>query len=185
MSSMALHFFPILAFSNLRWNTMVFEKTLPESERLFVQLGSTFSWTQLYGYPLAFYFCWLACNYMINFVIAEKRIKERNYQNLYMVFHKKPWANKLLNRQGKFSGPILYSLFNAGFVFFTLHIGILCLKFEYLNYFLIWFWLAWSIWNSSCFYMDYFSKKYEASLQRLDQVEQQLNESQASIEVKS
>jgi len=32
------------------------------------------------------------------------------------------------------------------------------------NTLLIFVWLVWSIWNASCFYMDYFAKKYESSM---------------------
>jgi hypothetical protein len=33
MSSLALHLFPTILLYNLQWNTMPYEKTLPESER--------------------------------------------------------------------------------------------------------------------------------------------------------
>ena len=47
---------------------------------------------------------------------------------------------------------------------------------------LICIWLTWSIWNASCFYMDYFAKKYEASMQRLEALEQELTENQKAAD---
>jgi len=38
--------------------------------------------------------------------------------------------------------------------------------------------LTWSIWNASCFYMEYFAKKYQASLEKLDEVQKELDKEQ-------
>ena len=46
--------------------------------------------------------------------------------------------------------------------------------FEHFNTFCIILWITWSIWNGSSFYMDYFGKKYELSLQKLDMVQKQI-----------
>jgi hypothetical protein len=101
---------------------------------------------------------------IINFFLAEKRIRERNYINMYNHYLSKPYYNKIITRAGKLSGPPIFIVGSGIFFFFTLNIGILCLKSYIFSTFCVWLWLTWSVWNSSCFYMDYFSKKYEASL---------------------
>ena len=40
--------------------------------------------------------------------------------------------------------------------------------------FLMVFWLTISIWNGANFYMEYFARKYDESLRRLDQIELRL-----------
>ena len=127
-------------------------------------------------YPLVFYFIWVSLYYTINFVISADRIKKRNYDNMYILYNKKPWAKKLLNTFGEGFAPVMFISIHFSF-FFICHLGsISCFFYETFHTFCIVFWLTWSVWNSSCFYMDYFAKKYNASLERLEQVEQQLKE---------
>ena len=75
-------------------------------------------------------------------------------------------------RLGNGMAPVIFVSIHFAF-FLVCHFGsLLCFySFEFHTFALL-FWLIWSIWNGSCFYMDYFSKKYEASLQRLEEVEQ-------------
>ena len=170
MSSLALHMFPALSMFNLHWNTMEYEKTLPISERKFLQYDKSkpLDLTQIFGIPVAVYLIWIGLYFIINFVISAKRIRERNYDTMYIYYEKKPWAKKLLDRKGIFRGPVLFLSFHFAFFFVCHCMAVLCFKFYWFNLISVMFWLTWSIWNSSCFYMDYFSKKYEASLQRMD-----------------
>lgn len=61
-------------------------------------------------------------------------------------------------------------------------LGWLCFYSFYMNTLMVCLWLTWSVWNASCFYMDYFAKKYEASMQRLEQLEQELTENQKAAD---
>jgi hypothetical protein len=127
--------------------------------------------TQFWLIPMGIYMVWMFFYFIINFVISAKKIREKNYDNMYLYYEKKPWANKLLNRKGFLSGPLLFLTIHFSFFSLCHFYAILCFKYYYFCTLSICFGLSWSIWNSSCFYMDYFSKKYEASLQRLDQVQ--------------
>ena len=127
-------------------------------------------------YPIAFYFVWVTIYYLINFVLARKRIRDRNYDNMFESYQKKPWAKKFLNTFGHNFAPVIFIAAHFAFFFTCLICAMPCLySYEWHTFCMI-FWLTWSVWNGSCFYMDYFSKKYESSLQRLEEVEQQLND---------
>jgi len=93
-----------------------------------------------------------------------------------MLYNKKPWARKLFNKFGEAFAPFVFISMHFIF-FFICHLGsIACFFSEWFHTFALIFWLSCSVWNSSCFYMDYFAKKYNASLERLEQVDQQLKE---------
>ena len=46
----------------------------------------------------------------------------------------------------------------------------------YVHTFFLLMWITMSIWNGANFYMEYFSKKYEVNLKRLEEIELQLVE---------
>lgn len=173
MSSLALHMYPCILMYNIHWNTMEYEKDLPESERRFLSYdkNKAFNVWNFIVIPIFMYVCWMILYFTINFVISAKKIKDKNYETMYNYYERKPWAKKLFDRKGCIRGPLLFLSFH--FFFFCLcHIyAIMCFMNIYICTISLCFWLTWSIWNSSCFYMDYFSKKYEASLTRLDQVQ--------------
>ena len=121
--------------------------------------------------PVGFYILWIAIYFMINFVLAAKIIKERNFDNMYGYYIKQKWAFDLLHKFGPAMAPVIFLSVHFMF-FFVCHIfSMVCLYSFYWHTICILFWLTWSIWNGSCFYMDYFSKKYEIGLQRLEEVE--------------
>ena len=100
ISSLAIHMLPQLATWNLRWHTMTREQNLPAEERKYVDLDLSFNFVTFFGYPIAIYLFWLFAYFMINFVIAKKRIANRNYENMYNYYDKQKWAHKLLNTCG-------------------------------------------------------------------------------------
>lgn len=174
MSSLMLHIFPQTAMWNLRWNTMPYEATLPEDQRRFLSIDTAFDVKKFFVFPLFLYFIWATCYVLINFVIARKRIKERNYDNMFSYYLSMPTTKKIIYCCGRnyvlvvFMG-VHFSFFLfchccAMLVFYSYWFHTLCLN----------FWLCWSIWNAACFYMDYFAKKYDASLAKLEAVEEKL-----------
>lgn len=172
LTSLALHIFPNITIWNLRWTTMPYEATLPESERRFLQFDSSFEFKKIFAFPLAYYFAWAFFYYMVNFVISARKIKERNYDNMWTYYHAKEWSRKLIYLFGKPWGQLTFLFFHMLWFVLAHFFAIPVLYFQSLHTFLLILWLTWSIWNGSCFYMDYFSKKYELSLQRLEQVQQ-------------
>jgi hypothetical protein len=169
LSSLALHMFPQIATWNLRWHTLPHESALKESDRLYLNsLDTSFNFKKFFVYPLAFYFLWVSVYFCINFVISAKRIRERNYDNMFMYYEKQKWARNVLYKLGAGFAPFIFISLHFIFFFMCHCASMLCLWSYYFHSFAIALWLTWSIYNASCFYMDYFSKKYEASLQRMD-----------------
>jgi hypothetical protein len=150
---------------------MPYEAEIPEEQRRFLSIDLEFDMAKFFYVPVGFYILWLTVYFMINFVIAAKRIKERNFENMYGYYLKKKWAYDLVHKFGPGMGPVIFLSFHFLF-FFVCHIfSMFCFYSFYWHTISILFWLTWSVWNGSCFYMDYFSKKYELSLQRLEEVE--------------
>ena len=175
MSSLALHIFPIIVMWNLRWTTMSYEEKLPESERKFMPIDTSFDFYKFFVYPLGCYFMWVTVYFTINFVVAAKRIRSRNYDNLFLYYEKQPWARKVMYKLGPGMAPVIFITCHFIFFFICHCASIICLySFQWHTCCLL-FWLLWSVRNASNFYMEYFARKYELSLQRLEEVEQQLD----------
>lgn len=172
MSSLALHLLPQIAMWNLRWYTIPQEALLPADKRHFVSIDpdAPFDVYKLVVVPLGFYYLWVVAYYLINFYLAEKRIRTRNYQNMFHYYSKQAWFRDFM---GKYTYPGVVFLAIHFFTWTLCHCwALLCYKYYAVNTFAILLWLSTSIWNSAGYYFHYFSKKYELSLQRLDQVEQ-------------
>lgn len=119
-----------------------------------------------------FYFSWVTIYFLINFVISKDRIQKRNYDNMYAYYMRIAWSRKLLtnaDKYNKYGGALLFIFFH--FIFFCAgHIcANICFYSYYYHTFCILLWLTWSIWNASCFYMNYFAQKYQSSLLLLEQ----------------
>ena len=175
MSSLALHLCPKVALWNLRWNTMPHEAKLPAEERRFTDLDTTFAVDKFFFAPVGCYLAWLAAYWLLMFVLAKKRITQRNYDTLYAYYTRQPWAaNHLLGKHRRWATAIFLACHVT--FFFACHL------LSFLSFYSeIWatgstlLYLTWSIWNASCFYMEYFAKKYQASLDKLDEVQKQLD----------
>lgn len=162
LTSLALHIFPNITLWNLRWTTMAYEAQFPESERQFLSLDTSLDFHKFITFPMAYYFLWAAFYYIVNFFLYAQLIQDMNYDNMYVHMIKRlPWARKWIFMFGK--EHTRFSFFLGHFLWFVLsHLFAIFTFYSYgLHTFLLILWLTWSIWNGSCFYMDYFSKKYE------------------------
>jgi len=83
---------------------------------------------------------------------------------MWTYYQEKAWAKKIIYTYGKNAAPFVFLTGHFLFTMVCHLISIFCIYNYYYHTFCIIFWLTWSIYNGSCFYMDYFSKKYEASL---------------------
>jgi len=101
LTSLALHAMPLLCVWNIRWCTMPYEATLPESERRFGNLDTSFSFMKFFVYPYAFYLAWAAFYVLINFIIKDKEIKEKGYDNCYVLYMNTKWNRMMLHKFGK------------------------------------------------------------------------------------
>lgn len=91
-TSLAIHMIPLITSWNLKWITMEHELTLREEDRYFLTLkdeNEAFNFDffiRIFVYPLAIYLLWAFMYYLKVFVISSKKIKERNYETLYIYF---------------------------------------------------------------------------------------------------
>jgi len=170
LTSLALPMVPQTTLWNLRWNTMVTEQGLKPEDRRFVDLNTEFSYMNFFGYPLILYFTWFAIYFMINFVFARERISRKKYDNMFKLYWNQKWSHALLSALGKDKVYLMFFFVHFSF-FFSCHlVSILCFYYEYFHTFAVCFWLTWSVWNAANFYFNYFSKKYEGSLAKMEEI---------------
>ncbi len=85
-----------------------------------------------------------------------------------------PWAAKIITQFGKKFGPLVFMSFHIGFFIVSSVFALIGYCFFWVHTFLLLMWTTMSIWNGANFYMEYFSKKYEQSLRRLEEIEEEL-----------
>lgn len=125
---------------------------------------------------MRFYLCWVTWYGFVNFVLAADTIKKKNYDSTYVHFGKKAFVKKLLDKFPRFMHGVVFC-FGHFLFWFTFHIvAIVQYHFFWLNTAAIIGWGVISVWNGACYYMDWFAKKYEAQLQKLKALEDELKE---------
>ena len=159
--------------------TLPYEADIDEKDRKFGKFDDP-NFTKLVIVPASVFCLHAVIMYQINFVFAKKRIAERNYETMYAYFSAQKGCAKIIFFFGEKHGPKVFVATQVVTFLSTMTLGWLNLYSFYCNTFFVCFWLTWSIWNASCFYMDYFAKKYEASMQKLEQLEQELVEGKGS-----
>jgi uncharacterized membrane protein SirB2 len=189
--SLSIHLIPMVSSWNLRWNTLHEQDKVAESERYFLTLtpeNETLAsyFVRLFLIPLGLYLLWAFLYSLKVFVISSQRIKERNYETMYVYYMNQPWAAKIL--QSTPLGPRF-----APLVFMSLHVSFFMISsvFSALAFFnftlhttLMMTWVGLSIWNGANFYMEYFARKYEAGLKALEEVELSLKDTNIKVESK-
>lgn len=173
LSSLFLHLLPQTTLWNLRWHTMPLEALLPPEKRRFLDIEAhdKFTWMSFVVYPVIFYCCWLAVYFCIHFVFIKDRIRTRNYDSMFKLYQAQTWSRNILYTFGKGKAAFMFVVIHFTF-FLTCHIcSYPCFFNYYWNTACILFWTMWSIWNGSCFYFNYFARRYEESLSQLQVVE--------------
>jgi len=179
LTSVSIHIIPLVTTWNLKWNTIPFEQTLPESERYFVSLSNdngfdSVFFKKIFFIPLIGYLGWVALYYMKVFVISSKRIQEKNYETMFVYYIRKPAIHKLLSTFGMRLAPIVFMCFHIFFFIASSIFAMIAYHNVYIHTLLMLMWILLSIWNGANFYMEYFSRKYETNLKRLETIEIQL-----------
>lgn len=175
LSSLALHISPLLITHNIRWNTLPAEAKLPaDKRRFFDSLDTSFTWTEIVVIPLGLYGIHTMIMFLINFIWAKKRIAARNYETMFQYFERQKSWHKIFYRFGDKMAPVVFVSCQI-FMFCVSHLlAISCFYSYSWNTALLILWLSWSVWNASCFYMDYFAKKYETSMLKLEALQGEL-----------
>jgi hypothetical protein len=161
---------------NIHWRTQYNED---RGWALYDAKKDTFSWQFVKDYYCAaipIYLIWAVLYYVIVFILLKKRIKERNYDTL-VAYHitRNTAVGKWVLKLGPGYAGLIYvaSHFTAITVIFT--VTIICYFSYYFNLMVIVLTSSVSFWNGATFYMDYFSKKYEANLAKLDELHEQVS----------
>ena len=171
--SLCTHPVPLICMWNVKHVTMEYEATLPEDKRVFLQHDTSepfFSSKQLYlnfVLPYIFYFIWAILYYIFNFIVKEKRIREREYFTLYTYYQTVQWTKTFITKNGleKIPSPLMFMIFH--FIYFSIsHIfALLAYYFSLIHTILTFTWLLISIWNGSCYYVKFFEYTKKLSLQ--------------------
>lgn len=166
---------------NLHWHT---QYSQTRTWALYDAKNDTLSWTfikEFYSAAFTMYFIWCIGYYLLVFVILDKRIKERHYMTL-VAYHvtKGTGPGKLYEKYGPKYEGIMYCLSHAAGVciFFTL--ALICFFSYHFHVLVIVFTSSVSFLSGASFYMDYFSKKYEVNLSKLDEIKTRVSEDLAN-----
>lgn len=168
LTSLAIHLFPFICMYHFKWFTLEEDQKLPLEQRRFVTPIVEDNWTDyfknMFIVPIAAYWLWLVNYAAIMFVVARKHIKEKNYHTLYlMVGEMKPIQDLLKKKKLEWSPP-LFMLAHFT-LFFVCHLGaVIAYHSFWWNTFIVCLYSYVSVWNGACFYMDFFSKKYDKLL---------------------
>ena len=174
-----IHFTPNVLMWNIHWYNQYSETRTWD---LYDAKNDTFSWSFVKDYyfaALTMYLIWNVGYYLLVFIVLEKRIKERKYQTL-VAYHitKNTGAGKIFAKYGPEYEGLMYCISHAIGTTILITLSMLCFFSLYFNVFVIVFTSSVSFLNGASFYMDYFSKKYEINLTKLDNLNKQFDDNQ-------
>ena len=182
--SLAIHVIPQLSSWSLRWHTIPYEANLPENERVFVSFDHASlehqSWIQflshnfltLFVIPFVLYLVWALFYWLVVFVMRSQRIKDRNYETMYIYYMNQPKCAAMFSKFGPRFAPVVFMNFHVLFFVVTSVVALLAYSSFYVHTCMMLVWITMSVWNGANFYMEYFSKKYEINLQKLEEIAQ-------------
>jgi len=111
--------------------------------------------------PIGAYIVWLTLYGLINFVWAEETIRRKNYDNTYLYMRNKDGIKGILDKAGPTLAPLVFLLGHFG-IFLAMHcVAVVCYHSFWFNTLMMTYFMLLSFWNGSCYYMEYFAKKYE------------------------
>ena len=90
---------------------------------------------------------------------------------MYVYYNRKPENRKILEFLGPKFAPVIFMFFHISFFIVSSVFAMLSYGSFYINTFFMMLWITLSIWNGANFYMEYFSRKYESSLKKLEELE--------------
>lgn len=123
------------------------------------------------------YLIWAVPYAIFLFKFRAQRIKERNYDCLYVYCSKLPAVQPLIKTFGGVKNiPMIFMGSHFVYYFVSVCIAFLCFHSYLLHTAWMAFFLLISVWNGASFYMDYFAKKYQFSLEKLEQLQKEMDE---------
>ena len=121
--------------------------------------------------PIIGYVVWSIIYSTLNFKLAKERIKRKGRQNLYQYFLSMSSVQNFLKNRDLSLSPLGFMCSHFLFWFACHIVSILQYHIFWLNSLFVAYYSILSIWNGACFYMEYFSKKYELQLNELDRMQ--------------
>ena len=135
---------------------------------------------------MSFYILWACIYSLINFVLASETIKKKRYMSLFIQMTTTPSAIlRFLAKYKIIPTPLVFMFFHFLLWFTTAILALVCYTSFYLNTILMCYYLYCCLWNGSCYYMDYFARKYEMQLAQLEKMEKGVNQVENTTESKS
>lgn len=121
--------------------------------------------------PVCAYSIWLFCYGIVNFVITDK-VRKFETDCTYKYFAQGIKLPKWLGPIRNLPLPIVFLLISFVYTFVFHLVAILCYYCYSLNHIYAALLLQKACYNGACFYMDYFSKRYEKQLEKLEKLEE-------------
>lgn len=172
-----IHFTPMILMWNLHWRTQYNEN---RGWNLYDAKKDTLTFSFIKDYYtscLIVYLFWAVNYYILVFVILDKRIKERHYETIITYYTSRENAiGKYLKSFGENYSGLAYVITHFLVCQILFSISIVCYFSYYFHLFVIVLTSSVSFWNGASFYMDYFSKKYEINLAKLDKLHEKVGE---------
>lgn len=169
----------MITLTNLHWST---QYSKDRGWELYDPSGDTFSFSFfIYFFKCAFYIyiVWAVIYFLTIFVVRREKIKEKNYDTLFKYLASTdPGARKLWYSKGRKYAAVMFML--THFVIFCglTIISFFCYFSMWFNLFMVFNVLIFGTWRGAGFYMDYFCKKYEINLAKVEDVYKQILEKQ-------
>lgn len=185
LTTVFIHFTPMTLMWNMHWKTQYnANKPWPVYDAKL----DTFSLEFLKDYytgAIGFYLVWAVVYYIIMFVIAKRRIKERGYGNLKIYYESSnPKVKKTLNKYGEKYSGIMYLLYHFSISMFSSTLALASYFSFYVHCLLMIGLVSTCFWNGATYYMDHFSKKYEVNLTKMDEIQKKIDEELSDINAK-
>ena len=174
LTSLAIHAVPLILNIHIRWVTIPLQQHLPPEEQRFNPTPVFETWGEwfhcFFVYPLRAYSFFLFCYSTVMFVLTDK-VRKFEIECTYTYFAKGLVLPKWLGPIALLPLPIVFILSMWTFTFVAHLIACITYYNYYVNHVVAFFLMQWAVYNGACFYMDYFSKRYEKQLEKLDQLE--------------
>ena len=184
ITDLGIHMVPVTAMYHIKWVTMLEQSDLPPEQQRFSALKSNEGITEylltMWVIPTATYLVWSASYSFINFVFKAKKIKRNNIQTLYRQFEAMPAIQNYLKSKNLEMRPWVFMLGHFTLFQVTSLLALISYHCMWFNVILMVTYLTVSAWNGANYYMEYFSKRYEKTLQQLQELHDQAAEAETS-----
>ena len=173
LMSLSLHAIPLILTLHMRWETIPIQSHLPVEEQRFAPLADVSTWPLFWHYffvmPSMIYFPWLIFYGLCNFVLTDKVING-TLDCSYKYFQKS--MNLLPKSMSFIPRPLIFLFFHWVYFQTCSLMSVLLWHSYWLNMAMACFLMQWSVYQGACYYMDYFAKRYESQLSKLDKLEE-------------